>query len=117
LANAGTLPSKTQRAPALAISGLRTRNLCGVDLLLLRGATVADFMFHEQRVAANERKRIERNLTGYGVVRYCGTASFVDPHITASCPKGPGEAMDITVQGAEHENRSDGPGEFLLRGE
>ena len=78
--NTGTLPSKTLRETALAISGLRARDLYGVDLSLRREATVADFMFHERRVTANERKRVERNLARYGVVLYRGMASFVDPH-------------------------------------
>ena len=52
--NTGTLPSKTLRETALAISGLRARDLYGVDLSLRRDATVADFMFHERRVTANE---------------------------------------------------------------
>ena len=49
-ANTGTLPSKTLRETALAISGLRARDLYGVDLSLRREATVADFMFHEKHV-------------------------------------------------------------------
>ena len=48
-ANTGTLPSKTLRETALAISGLRARDLYGVDLSLRREATVADFMFHEKQ--------------------------------------------------------------------
>jgi glycine/D-amino acid oxidase-like deaminating enzyme len=42
--NTGTLPSKTLRETALALSGLRSRRLFGVDLSLQREATVADFM-------------------------------------------------------------------------
>jgi NAD(P) transhydrogenase len=84
--NTGTLPSKTLRETALAISGLRARDLYGVDLSLRREATVADFMFHERRVTANERKRIERNLARYGVVLYRGDASFVDPHTISVAP-------------------------------
>ena len=79
-ANTGTLPSKTLRETALAISGLRARDLYGVDLSLRREATVAEFMFHERHVTANERKRIERGLSRHGVVLYHGTASFLDPH-------------------------------------
>jgi NAD(P) transhydrogenase len=78
--NTGTLPSKTLRETALAISGLKARDLYGVDLSLRREATVAEFMFHERRVTANERKRIERGLSRNGVVLYHGTASFLDPH-------------------------------------
>ena len=79
-ANTGTLPSKTLRESALAISGLKARDLYGVDLSLRREATVAEFMYHERRVTANERRRIERGLSRHGVVLYHGTASFVDPH-------------------------------------
>jgi NAD(P) transhydrogenase len=79
-ANTGTLPSKTLRESALAISGLKARDLYGVDLSLRREATVAEFMYHERRVTANERKRIERGLSRHGVVLYHGTASFLDPH-------------------------------------
>lgn len=79
-ANTGTLPSKTLRETALAISGLKARDLYGVDLSLRREATIAEFMYHERRVTANERKRVERNLSRNGVVLYHGAASFVDPH-------------------------------------
>src|SRR6185312_7202362 len=79
-ANTGTLPSKTLRETALAISGLKARDLYGVDLSLRREATVAEFMYHERRVSANERKRIERGLSRHGVVLYHGSASFLDPH-------------------------------------
>ncbi len=78
--NTGTLPSKTLRETALAISGLKARDLYGVDLSLRREATVAEFMFHERRVTANERKRVERSLSRHGVVVYHGNASFLDPH-------------------------------------
>ena len=37
--NTGTLPSKTLRETALALSGLKTRKLYGVDLSLRREAT------------------------------------------------------------------------------
>jgi glycine/D-amino acid oxidase-like deaminating enzyme len=43
-ANTGAVPSKTLRETALALSGMRSRNLYGVDLSLRREATVADFL-------------------------------------------------------------------------
>jgi NAD(P) transhydrogenase len=110
--NTGTLPSKTLRETALAISGLRARDLYGVDLSLRREATIADFMFHERRVTANERKRVERNLARYGVVLYRGTASFIDPYTLRVAPQAAGETA-----GTGHANDSDGSGEVLLRGE
>ena len=89
-ANTGTLPSKTLRETALAISGLRARDLYGVDLSLRREATVADFMFHEKRVTASERQRVEQGLALRGVMLYHGTASFVDPHTLRVVPSPPG---------------------------
>ena len=114
--NTGTLPSKTLRETALAISGLRARDLYGVDLSLRREATVADFMFHERRVTANERQRVERNLARYGVVLYRGMASFLDAHTIQVAPplagNTPGSGLD-----AVHANESDGAATVLLRGE
>ncbi|HTG17101.1 MAG TPA: Si-specific NAD(P)(+) transhydrogenase [Blastocatellia bacterium] len=80
VANTGTLPSKTLRETALALSGLKARNLYGVDLSLRREATVADFMHHEQSVAARERARIMHTLLTLNIQLYQGTASFVDSH-------------------------------------
>jgi NAD(P) transhydrogenase len=78
--NTGTIPSKTLRETALALSGLRSRRLHGVDLSLRREATVADFMRHQGQVSAGERQRAESWLADTGVDRYVGTASFAGPH-------------------------------------
>ncbi len=80
VANTGTLPSKTLRETALALSGLRARELYGVDLSLGREATVTDFMHHEKIVAANERARIHQYLKQLHVTLIHGTAAFVDAH-------------------------------------
>ncbi|HWO01473.1 MAG TPA: Si-specific NAD(P)(+) transhydrogenase [Blastocatellia bacterium] len=80
VANTGTLPSKTLRETALALSGLRARNLYGVDLSLRREATIADLMHHERTVTANERARIRGYLRILNIQLYQGTAEFVDPH-------------------------------------
>ena len=114
--NTGTLPSKTLRETALAISGLRARDLYGVDLSLRREATIADLMFHERRVTANERKRVERSLARYGVVFYRGMASFVDPHTIRVTPRATGEAAD-TVPGTGRAIDTGDTGEVLLTGE
>jgi len=79
-ANTGTLPSKTLRETALALSGLRARDLFGVDLSLRREATVRDFMYHESRVKNAERVRVRETLRHGKVDLYAGTGSFVDPH-------------------------------------
>ena len=78
--NTGTIPSKTLRETALALSGLRSRDLYGVDLSLRRGATIEDFLFHERSVKTNQRKQNRKMFDRYGVKLVQGTASFADPH-------------------------------------
>src|SRR3989442_15874739 len=60
--NTGTIPRKTLRETALALSGLRSRNLFGVDLSLRREATVADFMRHKETLATKQREFGEGQL-------------------------------------------------------
>ena len=48
--NTGTVPSKTLRETALALSGLQSRDLYGVDLSVRREVTIRDFLGHEQHV-------------------------------------------------------------------
>jgi NAD(P) transhydrogenase len=78
--NSGTVPSKTLRETALALSGWRSRKLFGVDLSLRREASVSDFMRHKDNVTAGERRLIESRLRERRVERVVGTATFVDPH-------------------------------------
>src|ERR1700727_1956644 len=56
--NTGTVPSKTLRETALALSGLRSRNLYGVDLSLRREVNVHDFLGHEQMVRTTFNKTL-----------------------------------------------------------
>jgi pyruvate/2-oxoglutarate dehydrogenase complex dihydrolipoamide dehydrogenase (E3) component len=51
-ANLGTIPSKTLRETALALSGFRTRRLMSPDVFMRREATVAEFLKYEQKVKA-----------------------------------------------------------------
>ena len=60
--NTGTVPSKTLRETALALSGLRSRNLYGVDLSLRREVTVADFLRHEEKVKEGFHASITQRL-------------------------------------------------------
>lgn len=84
--NTGTLPSKTLRETALALSGVRSRKLFGVDLSLRREATVADFMRHMTNVAAQNRRRREEQMRTFNVETFHGAASFVDPHTVRIAP-------------------------------
>src|SRR6516225_3207574 len=78
--NTGTVPSKTLRETALALSGLRSRNLYGVDLSLRREVTVADFLGHEERVKEAFHASITDRLKTLNAEIFRGTGSFVDAH-------------------------------------
>src|SRR3954467_3647204 len=78
--NSGTVPSKTLRETALALSGWRSRRLFGVDLSLRREATVGDLMRHKDAVASAGRELIESRMRSLGVERFHGAADFVAPH-------------------------------------
>lgn len=79
-ANTGTLPSKTLRETAVALSGLRARGLYGVDLSLRRGATVQDLLGREREVTSQEQARIETNLRRHGIDTYHGIGACRSPH-------------------------------------
>ncbi len=78
--NTGTLPSKTLRESALVLSGWRARKLLGIEVSLRGGARLADFVYHEQRVKAAERRLLDARLRERGVEIVWGTAKFLDPH-------------------------------------
>jgi NAD(P) transhydrogenase len=78
--NSGTVPSKTLRETALALSGLKARQLSGVDLSLNQEVTVADFLRHEQNVKAAFNGMMSQPLTADQTDLYIGTGAFVDPH-------------------------------------
>ncbi|MDY3561893.1 Si-specific NAD(P)(+) transhydrogenase [Gemmata sp. JC673] len=76
----GTLPSKTLRETALALSGYRARKLYGVDLSLRRRATVSELLSHERTVKAAEQAQFRGLLERFGVPLVRGAATFADPH-------------------------------------
>jgi NAD(P) transhydrogenase len=79
-ANTGTVPSKTLRETALALSGIRSRRLYGVDLSLRREATVSDFLRHERNVKAGLNDVLSQRMAKSHIGVYTGMASFEDPH-------------------------------------
>jgi len=79
-ANTGTVPSKTLRETALALSGMRSRNLYGVDLSLRREATVADFLRHERSVKAGMNYSLAQRMEDNKTQVFEGTGAFLDPH-------------------------------------
>src|SRR6476661_9746844 len=78
--NTGTVPSKTLRETALALSGLKSRNLYGVDLSIRREVTVADFLGHEEHVKDAFHASITQRLEMLKATVYWGTATFLDEH-------------------------------------
>ncbi len=78
--NTGTVPSKTLRETALALSGLQSRNLYGVDLSLRREVTISDFLGHEQNVRAIFNAAFMKQLESNHANVFFGMASFLDPH-------------------------------------
>src|ERR1035438_3329532 len=73
--NTGTVPSKTLRETALALSGIKARKLVGVDLSLKYEATVADFLRHEQEVKAGFNAMISQQLKADQADVFFGTAA------------------------------------------
>jgi NAD(P) transhydrogenase len=78
--NTGTVPSKTLRETAVALSAMKSRDLYGVDLSLRREVTIRDFLGHEQHVKAVFNESFLKRLHNEHSDIYFGEASFVDPH-------------------------------------
>src|SRR5471032_3077598 len=84
--NTGTVPSKTLRETALAFSGLKSRNLYGVDLSLRREVTVADFLGHETHVKDAFHKSLTTRLLKGEATIYRGTCALLDAHTVRVSP-------------------------------
>ena len=82
-ANTGTVPSKTLRETALALSGLRSRDLYGVDLSIRREATIADLMRREKAVKEALNRTLAQLVQASSVSFLAGEAQFLDPHTLA----------------------------------
>jgi NAD(P) transhydrogenase len=69
-----------RRSGALALSGLKSRKLYGVDLSLRREVTVADFLGHEEHVKEAFHASVRQSLQVLKATIYCGTCTFLDAH-------------------------------------
>jgi NAD(P) transhydrogenase len=76
----GTLPSKTMRETALALSGYRQRELYGLKMVLDRATAAPRLLSRKDAVRGLEVARIRANLDRHEVDLYEGHAEFVDPH-------------------------------------
>src|ERR1051326_2307832 len=79
-ANTGTVPSKTLRETALALSGIRSRDLYGVDLSIRREATIADLMRREHAVKDALNRTLAQLVETSSVEFIVGDAQFKDAH-------------------------------------
>src|SRR5690348_1110322 len=79
-ANTGTVPSKTLRETALALSGIQSRDLYGVDLSLRREASVADLMRREHAVREALNRMLAQLVEASSVEFVVGEAHFDDIH-------------------------------------
>lgn len=100
-ANTGTVPSKTLRETALALSGMRSRNLYGVDLSLRREATVPDFLRHQRSVKAGLNLQLAKSMETSQIAVYYGTGTFDDPHAIRVCLKSDSVPNEVRIEG-EH---------------
>ena len=60
--NTGTVPSKTLRETALAVTGLRSRRLLGLDVALRTETHMHDLTAARERVSESARHRAAVNL-------------------------------------------------------
>jgi NAD(P) transhydrogenase len=98
-ANTGTVPSKTLRETALALSGMRSRNLHGVDLSLRREATVSDFLRHERNVKARLNLSLAKRMETNRTTVFDGTGTFEDPHTIRVCLKPDSDPKEVRIAG------------------
>lgn len=97
--NTGTIPSKTLRETALAISGVKSRELVGVDLNFRRQAKIEDLLRHERYVTSTEAHQMRTLLDRYGVMVYRGTGTFLGPNtVRVAHPTPPGGFTDLTAE-------------------
>ncbi len=78
--NTGTVPSKTLRETALFYSGLKHRDLYGIDYSLKGDLSVREFMHREHIVVGNERRQVTQKIESFGIKRLRGEATFRDAH-------------------------------------
>src|ERR1700722_491607 len=104
--NTRTVPSKTLRETALALSGLKSRKLYGVDLSLRREVTVADFLGHVEHVKDAFHASIAHRFELLNTGTYYGTATFLDGH-----------SILVTLGREDEDNDPSLPRTIELRGE
>ncbi|MCA9664902.1 MAG: FAD-dependent oxidoreductase, partial [Myxococcales bacterium] len=96
--NTGTLPSKTLRETALMLSGMRAREVYGLDLTPKDDVTVADFLRRKLQVVQAERQRIRHNLERHDVELVRGDARFLDANRVEVTPADGGKPWVLETE-------------------
>ena len=92
--NTGTVPSKALRETALALCGLQTRRLLGVDVSLRTETSMHELTAARERVSQSARQRAIASLQEARVERISGVGSFVDPQtIRVTAPGAPDQLL------------------------
>jgi NAD(P) transhydrogenase len=85
----GTLPSKTLRESALALSGVSSRGLEEVAMNLPRPLAAKTFLHRERMIVDKENRRIQKNLDRHNIELFQGSAEFLDGnHVRVNNPRG-----------------------------
>jgi NAD(P) transhydrogenase len=84
--NVGTIPSKALRETALAMSGIKARNLAGVELTLRPEAGISDFLSRDKNVRATFNHAVRKGIESHLAEIFFGSATFVDPHTISVAP-------------------------------
>jgi len=101
--NSGTVPSKSLREAALAMSGLKNRNLAGVELSLRKDSAISDFLGRNQNVRALFNHGLKTAIESRLNKVLFGQATFVDAHtVSVAAPPGQGADAKPFVLRAEH---------------
>ncbi len=78
--NTGTLPSKTLRETALYLSGLRSRNLYGIDYAFPREISVDDLFYRKKLIERSHLNLIDENLARHRISLMHGRGEMEDAH-------------------------------------
>ncbi len=78
--NTGTLPSKTLRETALYLSGLRQRDLYGIEYSFGREICAADLFHRKKLVERSHLDLVEENITRHNITMIRGRAELADAH-------------------------------------
>lgn len=94
----GTIPSKTLREAAMALSGYRDRGFYGASYSVKQRIGMDDLTFRADQVVRNETDVVRHQLLRNGIDLYAGTGSFADPHTVVVVSEGGQGRQTLTAR-------------------